>query len=320
MSTGPNPGSETATTGTTPPVDAGRVTLGTPESGNPAGNPPSTTTGGGEGNSADAWAGLQDEGNRTLVTSKGWKSPDDAIKGYAALEAKLGSSLTVPGSDASAEEWTAFYAKVGRPETADKYEFKLPDGVPKDMPYDAKIAQSLKEWSHKAGLSTQQAAAIHDEYVRYAAGTMSGLAAQQEAATEAAHAALVKEWGAPDTPKFTRNVELANRAIRNMGGNELVAELRSFGVLNAEGTPLSPKLAIALAKAGEGMYAEDTLFGKPETHSANPFSRGATENMTEQNRLIKEARSDPAKKEYLLSLARTAVPPVNPAELGFSGH
>ena len=64
-------------------------------------------------------AGLQIEDNRTLVEAKQWKSADDAIKSYRELEAHASKALKVPGADATAEDWDAFYGKLGRPESPD---------------------------------------------------------------------------------------------------------------------------------------------------------------------------------------------------------
>ena len=66
------------------------------------------------------WSASVSEDARKVVTAKGWKTPDDAVKSYAALESEFGkvqaSALKVPGPDAKPEDVDALHMAIGRPE------------------------------------------------------------------------------------------------------------------------------------------------------------------------------------------------------------
>lgn len=225
----------------------------------------SATTGSQAAAASDFLAGLQSAESRAWVESKGYKALDPLIESarhadkvqseLADLKAK---ALTPPAPDAKPEEWDAFYARMGRPEKAEGYEFALPKDLPPELPYDAEGAKAYKQWSHEAGLTPRQAQQLHDKFVQHTAGQWQGAIAATEKAATDAHGALVKEWGAPDSAPYKANVEHADRFIRNNGGDALMGELKAKGLLAPDGTVLSPMLAQAMAKAGKA-YAEDGL-------------------------------------------------------------
>lgn len=258
-----------------------------------------------------SWLAALDEDTRKTAEAKGWKSPADPIKSYNDLfkdySRKTANSLTPPAEDAPPEAWSEFYNKLGRPEAPDGYEYKLPEGVPEDLPYDQNLAAQSKAWAHEAGLTPKQAQALHD---RFAVFQAENFKAHQEAMAqdvERAHAALVKEWGDPASVEYKRNQELANRTLRNNGGEELVTDLKRTGVLDPNGNVRSPKLAAALAKIGNSLYAEDAVYAGPG-NMPNPFAPGPTENLGEQGKLI---RSNPQLAKALMRQAN-----VDPALYG----
>lgn len=260
---------------------------------------------GSSGSDVNWAAGLQAEDNRALVEAKQWKSPDDAIRSYRELESHLSKNLTVPGADASADEWNAFYGKLGRPDTADKYELALnTETVPQDFPYDENSALEFRNWAHEAGLSPRQAQVLHDKFVAHQAGGFTAMrenAAKLEGDT---HREIVNQWGDPDTDGYKKNLEYASRAIGQLGMKD---ELIRLGALSSEGSVLSSKLAFALAKVGKEMYAEDSVATNANGTVNNPFS---TENfnLTQAGALI---RSDPAKAKSMIRSAG-----LNPADYG----
>jgi hypothetical protein len=94
---------------------------------------------------------------------------------------------------------------------------------------------------------------------------------------------------------------LADRAMHRLGLNEV---LRDSGLIAADGGVRDARIVTALAKIGNALYAEDSLLGSTG-ESDNPFA-GDNPNLTEQSRLIREARSDPAKAAYVRSLMDAA--------------
>lgn len=262
---------------------------------------PATTVVTDQGSNGDGktWAaGLQAEENRALVEAKHWETPDDALKSYRELQTHASKGLQLPGENATADDWNAFYQKLGRPETADKYELKLnTEAVPQDFPYDEKSAIEFRNWAHEAGLTPKQAQVLHDKFVGYQAGAF-GEAQQAAAKREGdAHRAIVQEWGDPDTSGYKQNVELASRAISQLGLKDALVE---SGALSADGAIRHPAIAKAMAKVGKELYAEDSMATNATGVLSNPFSDGDNFNLTKQGELI---RSDPRKAAALIRAA-----------------
>ena len=253
-------------------------------------------------------AGLQVEENRALVEAKQWGSPDDAIRSYRELETHASKALRLPGDNATADDWNAFYSKLGRPEKADGYELKLnAESVPQDFPYDEKSAIEFRNWAHEAGLTPRQAQTLHDKFVGYQAGAFGAAkeaAAKREGDT---HRDLVSDWGDPDTSTYKQNVELMSRAVTQLGLKSALVEL---GALGADGAVRNATLAKALSKVGKELYAEDSMATTASGALSNPFSDGDSFNLTKQGELL---RSDPRKASALIRAAGK-----KPAEFGLS--
>ena len=247
---------------------------------------------------APEWAsGLQDAGNREYIGSKGYKDLDAVItstrhgdKVQSELADLKAKALTPPGPDAKQEDWDAFYGKLGRPEKPEAYEFKLPEGLPENFPYDGESATKFKAWAHSQGLTPKQAQGLHDSFVKGQAEQFAAITVSQTAKGDQAHAELVKVWGAKGTAPYTENVQHADRFIANNGGDGLLAELKGAGLMSPEGVVLSPVLAQAMAKAGKALYREgEFVEGGKQPGGVNPFD-SKTPNITEQMRMF---RSNP---------------------------
>jgi len=128
-----------------------------------------------------------------------------------------GSMVTIPGEQATDEERAAFYSKLGRPETADKYTFTKPADLPEGVPYSPEVEAAFKAQVHKLGLTDAQAKAQWDWYFGM---SKEGFAKQQQAeqqANEAAINSLKDEWKGDE---FKVNSELAARAFKKFGGEK----------------------------------------------------------------------------------------------------
>jgi hypothetical protein len=241
--------------------------------------------------------------NRQYFEKKGWKDVNAAIQSYRELER---SSSQQRGA---AQKSPAANGEVV-PTSPAGYEFTLPKDLPSEGFYDQKFAETFKGIAHKAGLLPGQAQALHDFWVNNALEAhKSNTTASANSLNEkisGAHDALVKEWGEANTPQFSRNVELAKRAIRNLDP-DLKSELKKAGVLiDHKGQEVVANAAIfkALAKAGASMFAEDDVFGTVSA-ADNPFDpkNASPQAMTRQGELIKK---DP-------ELARTLIQAAGPA-------
>ncbi len=251
---------------TAPNGSAVEMTGGNPEVGSHAAPDGST-----HGIALNAWAdGLQSEDNRAKANAKGWTSAEDVVQSYSHLESQLGRSIVPPSPGDPPEKWETFYRAGGRPDHPDGYEFKMPEELPSDFAYEDGLATQFRNWAHGSGLNPRQAQELHDRFVRYQADLYSDYRDSREQAASDAHEQMVRRWGSPDGERFRRNIELANRAIRNLGGDALVHALKMGSLVNDDGAIANDALAVALARAGEALFAEDTLTGSGN-ESANPW-------------------------------------------------
>lgn len=238
--------------------------------------------------STDAWySGIADEGLRSLAQSKGWADPEAALKSYKELETAFSAKGDVPKP----------------PAKADDYKFEAPKDIPEGV-YNSEFANWFKGAAHKAGLAQEAASAIHDQFVEFAKGSFGAQAqAAQDALTKRvtdAQRDLETAWGSQDSPTFKRNTEMAMRAIRHAEPG-LMDALREVGaIVDVQGRAVvaNPTIVKALARVGEGMYAEDKFSGTP-TLSKNPFADGS-EDLAMQGRLV---QTDPDKAVSLIRAA-----------------
>lgn len=222
-----------------------------------AGNP--APGAGGEGAAAPQdWTAAFDDSTRGVIQTKGWKSPADVVGSYTNLEKLLGAdkagrALVPPKDDAPAEEWGAFYTKLGRPEKADGYKLPVPDG---DSGAFAKTAAS---WFHDAGLTAKQAETLAAKWNQHVGGTMHAQQAEFEQKSAVDLQDLQREWG----DQFEAQSELARRAIREAGlsKEEGQAIERALGLGKAAKVFafLGKQFAEAPVKGGEG--ASSSRFG-----------------------------------------------------------
>lgn len=242
-------------------------------------------TGTNEGSSVpaanDFLAGLQDAESRQWVESKGYKDINNIVSDarYAdKLKAEVGDlrskSLTPPAQDAKPEEWDSFYAKLGRPEKAEAYDFKMPDGLPENLPYDGEFANQYKAWAHQAGLTPKQAQSQHDAFVKYqavqTAKHQEAQAAAEKQQTEAAHAAITKAWGDKGSNSYQTELQWADRAFQHGGIKDALARM---GITNAEGTIREPEFAVFLARAGKAMFAEPSFVTGSAAVDSRPLAQ-----------------------------------------------
>lgn len=294
---------EAAATGTATAAAATQQTAGNQDD---AGK---VTQGAGEGNKgaegsapkeagADFFADLEPD-TREWLTKRDVKDAKSVAK-LAHEQAKLlGNAVRIPGKDAKPEEVEEYLNKLGRPAAADKYEFKVPEKLPDELPYDGERATEFKTLAHKLGLSQKQAAEIHEWAVENAVGdfnTASEAASGRRVETAKAETAkLVKLWGPLDSDTMKANMAFADKALTLAGGQEALEAFQAAGLIGNEGGQKiiqSAPIAIMLASIGRALYKEDTVLRGDPGKMNNPFADGESFNMTEQMRLVKANRQE----------------------------
>lgn len=250
---------------------------------------------GGQQTGSEFLAGLAPE-NREFFSKKGWKSLDDAFKSHREAETLISKGAHKGAAAGDGQQQTAEV-----PANPGGYQFKLPDGLPQNFPYDKTFAGKFAEWAHGQQIPVKTAQALHDNYVQYMAenfgATSAAEATKLNESVAKTYDDLVKSWGEAETPAFKQNVEMAKRAMKHLDP-DLKTALTEIGVIRKIGNEeivTNSTIMKALAKAGSGLFAEDNLFGN-QTQNDNPFDPKKP-NLTRQGELIK---SDP-------ELARTLI-------------
>lgn len=180
-------------------------------------------------------------------------------KSYANLEKMLGGDKVPVPKDGDNEGWDRFYKAAGRPDNADAYDIKVPDGLPEGF-YDGEAAKSFKTWAHQNGLNNRQAQALHDAYVSTTAAKYGEALKAQETGKAEALAALKREHGAA----FDGFMQTAKAALKQFGDEHFNAYLDQTGMGN------DPQLIRVFGNVGKALMGDTQLKGAPSQQSAAP--------------------------------------------------
>jgi len=113
-------------------------------------------------------------------------------KSYIHAQKMIGTDkIPVPNKHATEEDWNAVYEKLGRPDSADKYEFNL-----ENTTVDENAMKAFKEAAHRHGLLPQQAEGIIKFYDEMTNSMLTDLDSKAEQGRANAEQELKKEWGA----------------------------------------------------------------------------------------------------------------------------
>lgn len=169
------------------------------------------------------------KGAKTLDKFKGntWDEVGPAlVNSYVNLEKSYGGAVRIPGENAKPEEWRAFFAKMGTPESPDKYGevFQIPEG----MGWDKTAEQEFLKVFHEEGLTPKQAKRIASKYLEYVQGATDGVTKQTTEAIQKAQKALGAKWGS----NMQRNEAIVQRLVADHGTPELRSWLVESGAGN----------------------------------------------------------------------------------------
>lgn len=189
-----------------------------------------------------------------------YKTKDEAVKALVHAQRMLGKTpkgyIRIPGKD-EAEEREAFYAALGRPESADGYEMPqvtVPDG------YGVKpeFLQGFRETAHRLGLTPEQVAGLYAWFLPIATEAHHSLEAEAVQTRERELDAL-RSVHRGDTPRLLDN---ALRAAEAIGGRELLEALDKTragdraAVINAFAKMAPLVLESGMRSAGSGWGEE----------------------------------------------------------------
>lgn len=128
---------------------------------------------------------------KTFTNDDGSCNIGELLKSYDSAQKYIGGAVKIPNENATADEMSAFYSKLGRPEKASDYDWKQPDGIE----LQGEQFENFKEQMHSLGMTNKQVSGVLDGYSKIVLDIFKAqetAKAQQEAETLQA---LKKEWG-----------------------------------------------------------------------------------------------------------------------------
>lgn len=157
---------------------------------------------------------------------KGFSDINGLLKSYNESQSYIGGAVKIPTDKSTDEERAAFYAKLGRPESADKYEWQPPEGISVEGVTDGEF-KKFKDLAFSAGLSNKQLGAVMggwSEIVKSLQAKQAQFLSEQSAATTTE---LKKEWGDEYQQKF----DLTMKKLETLG---IRKHLEASGILTPE--------------------------------------------------------------------------------------
>lgn len=209
---------------------------------------------------AVGWLGQTDELTTGYVQNKGWQSAGDAVKSYQNLEKLLGAdragnTFVLPKENATPEELSAHYNRLGRPVDASGYKIDVPEGSNADF---AKLASGK---FHELGLSQKQGESLAAWWNESAGAGAAATAAAKVQQFQADDQTLRQDWG----QAFAQNLSHAQNAARGLGLDE--------GTINKMADALGHKGTMQLLqKIGSGMGEATFVSGDSDRSFGNAMT------------------------------------------------
>ena len=189
------------------------------------------------------WRTSLPEEMRSEKSFEKFKGVPDLAKSYVEIQKTMGNAIHMPKPDSKPEEWDTFYSKMGRPESPDKYELKLPESGT----VDEGLVKEFRTAAHQSGLQPRQAQGLLDWFNKTQGDRMTAYTKTMEDGV----GKLKGEWGG----KFDEKISVASRAVKELGGDELISLLEETGLGN------HPTLVKFFAKLGESTMEDKIIVG-----------------------------------------------------------
>ena len=190
---------------------------------------------------------------------------DALAKSYINATKMIGQDkIVIPTKNSSQEAWDEAYAKLGRPESADKYALDVKSDV---VPFDETAIKSFAEQSHKLGLNNKQAQGILEFYKNNMEGSVQQAKIDTETAQSQAEQQLRQEWGRDFEGKVKQAGALAKANIN--------PEVLDMTLSNGTRLGDHPEIIKGFAKIA-GMMSEDKIVST-ESENVNTVADIETE-------------------------------------------
>ena len=190
---------------------------------------------------------------------------DALAKSYINATKMIGQDkIVIPTKNSGQEAWDEAYAKLGRPESAEKYTLDVKSDV---VPFDETAIKSFAEQSHKLGLNNKQAQGILEFYKNNMEGTAQQAKIDTETAQSQAEQELRQEWGRDFEGKVKQAGALAKANIN--------PEVLDMTLSNGTRLGDHPEIIKGFAKIA-GMMSEDKIVST-ESENVNTVADIETE-------------------------------------------
>ena len=176
---------------------------------------------------------------------------DDFVKSYLHSQKLVGADkIAIPNKYATDDDWKEVYKKLGTPETAEGYKYKLPE----DHQIEDDTLKSFSNEAAKLGLLPNQANGVMNYYNEIIKQGLSDQAAQQKTAQDEAVVELRKEFGA----SYQKEIQSAKNLVHATLGKEFITN-----TLLQDGTHLgdNPTVIKAFAKLANKLSEDDIVKG-----------------------------------------------------------
>ena len=170
-------------------------------SGEPATTTPETV-------STDWKASLSDE-VRADKSLENIKDIESLAKSFVHAQKMVGADkIPVPNKFATDKDWDAVYEKLGRPKTAEEYQFNLPE----DQKVDDAALKNFSTQAHKLGLLPGQAEGMVKFYNEMRSTELAAAESTATGQREKAITELKTEWG----QAYDQKLQQANNVVANV--------------------------------------------------------------------------------------------------------
>ena len=175
------------------------------------------------------------------------------------LKSFAGKKGDIPKADATEEEWSEFYGKLGRPDDTDGYEFSMNDEfrdlVGESAPFFEKAIDGFKEQAFKLGATPEKADGLVDWYLSMVADQTTEVNKVMEDQSAANDKTLRTEFG----DAYDGIQDGIKAMLTNNGMTQEQAEyVEKIGVFK------DPAIAIPLSKIA-AKFADDPEIGHHQT-------------------------------------------------------
>ena len=188
------------------------------------------------------------------------KDVGNLAKSYINAQQLIGADKLPAPKNPSEEQLSAIYNYLGKPESADAYEFAVDGNI-----ITEEVATSYKDVAHKLNLTPQQASGILDYYKGLADSSQEQAGQQMELQREEVENNLKKEWG----QAYDQKIAGAGEVINQFGSPEMLEWQL------ADGTKLGnhPEFIKAFANIADfrqSVTSEDTITNATSSRAMTP--------------------------------------------------